>query len=74
MSKESPAWFKNRGFNSSCRVCCCWSVQNHHWVSFNPNAKTITEYSQGYFEDCIPSDNLEYLEWCYDKNDSRLVM
>lgn len=57
------SWMDNRGFESSCRVCGAWSVQNHHWVSDNPLSNKISEYSQGHYEQCIPLDNLEYLEY-----------
>lgn len=64
---QSPQWMIDRGFESPCRVCGCWSVQNHHWISDHPLSNKISEYSQGHYEKCVPLDNLEYLEWCYER-------
>lgn len=67
--QQSPTWFIDRGFKSFCRVCGCWQVQGHHWISDNPYSSTISEYMEGHFEDCSPSNNLEYLEWCLEQRE-----
>ena len=52
---------------SMCRICKSVSGQDHHFFSDNPNSHSISEYMIGHYEECIPSDNLEYLEWCLEK-------
>jgi hypothetical protein len=54
-------------WDSICRICKSWSGRNRHFVSHNPDSKSIVEYMIGHEEECIPSDNLEYLEWCLEK-------
>lgn len=54
-------------FKSSCRICGSWRVNGKHFKSYNPNSRSLVVYMEGYYEECVPSDNLEYLEWCYDK-------
>lgn len=52
---------------SPCRICRAFRVQGKHWISDHPDSKLLTEYGIGHYEKCIPSDNLEYLEWRYDE-------
>jgi hypothetical protein len=73
-------WREQRGFNSSCRICGCWSVQKRHWMPTQAkpdysNIELITrdQWLDGKYEECIPSDNLEYLEWLYDKTQKEIV-
>ncbi len=60
-----PWWMIDRGFESSCRVCMCWNVQGYHWSTIQRNGMFYAEF-------CIPSDNLEYLEWCIRQKDSHV--
>jgi hypothetical protein len=50
-------------FESPCRICKCWSVQNRHWIC----NERFSMWSDGHYEECEPSDNLEYLEYLYNK-------
>ncbi len=54
-------------FRSYCRVCGCWKVQNKHWIPIEAEGPTGTQSTSGYWEECSPADNLEYLEWCLAK-------
>lgn len=60
-------WMDQRGFQSSCRVCGCWKVQNKHWVPIPADGPTGTQSNSGYWEACTPSDNLEFLEYKYER-------
>ena len=52
-------WMDAREFISPCRVCGAYRVQGYHWV---PNEISGSDSVRK--EECRPSDNLEYLEWC----------
>lgn len=57
------AIFEKQKYMSLCKQC-------NHWICH------ITEVSWREHADCgclkyIPSDNLEYLEWCYEENQRR---
>lgn len=56
-------------FISPCRICRCWKVQNKHWVPEEVPlfAPTGTQSNSGYWEECTPSDNLEFLEYKYER-------
>ena len=64
-------WMDARKFSSTCRICGCWNVQNKHWMPrlakvYNDTALNIKDWKDGQWEECRPSDNLEYLEWCLE--------
>lgn len=51
-------------FSSPCRICMGWRVQGRHWISMWEDFMPTGDYpTEGYWEECIPSDNLEYLEY-----------
>jgi hypothetical protein len=60
-------WMEQRKFKSSCRVCGAWRVQGYHWIPMDTNGPTGEHSNSAHKEECSPSDNLEYLEWCLEK-------
>jgi len=62
-------WMDARKFKSPCRVCGAWRVQGYHWVPVDVNGPTGTQSASAYKEECSPSDNLEYVEWCLRKKE-----
>lgn len=51
-----------RKYKSKCRVC------NQPWI---PDARHVNLDRDGVVEDCVMSDNLEYLELLYDKKNNK---
>jgi len=53
---------------SPCRICGAWRVQGYHFVPVDIGGPT-TNIPNPYVrkEECVPSDNLEYLEQQYEK-------
>jgi hypothetical protein len=55
-------------FHSTCRNCPCMHYFNFSTENYSVKCYCVTAHYS--LEDCIgyePSDNLEYLEWCYEK-------
>lgn len=56
-------------WSSPCRICKSFRTNGKHFVSDHPDSRSLTVYIEGHFEECVPSDNLEYLEWCVGKKE-----
>ena len=54
-------------FKSPCRVCKSFRVLGHHILPVDTSGPTGAVSYEARKEECSPSDNLEYLEWCLEK-------
>jgi hypothetical protein len=61
-------------YKSYCRVCKAYRIQGMHWVPTELSilTPTGTQSNSGYWEECVPSDNLEYLEYKYEQSKSTI--
>ena len=52
-------WHTGVRFRSLCKNCGAWVNHSALWIEINPKTNDCKQY--------VPSDNLEYLEWKYNK-------